>query len=109
MLEQENKRLKEEISLLRKRLSKNSSNSSKPPSSDGLSKSVSLKGSLKSNTVRKSGGQKGHKALLFKPVCPDQVLTSEVVNCDHCQTDLSKIAVESYVKRQVHDLPEIQN
>jgi len=107
VLEQENKRLKEENSLLRKRLSKNSNNSSKPPSSDGLSKSVSLKGSLKSTTVKKSGGQNGHKGTTLKQVCPDKVLTSEVVNCDHCHTDLSKITAESYVKRQVHDLPEM--
>ena len=37
-LERENARLKEEIEQLKKRLSKNSRNSSKPPSSDGLSR-----------------------------------------------------------------------
>ena len=35
-LERENARLKEEIEQLKKRFSKNSRNSSKPPSSDGL-------------------------------------------------------------------------
>ena len=57
-LERENARLKEENEQLKKQLSKNSRNSSKPPSSDGLSRpnknsSVSEKGKLKSKTTKK--------------------------------------------------------
>ena len=48
------------IAALEKRLDKNSSNSSKLPSSDGLSK-LPRTTSLRENGKNKSGGQPGHK------------------------------------------------
>ena len=110
-LERENTRLKEEIEQLKKRLSKNSRNSSKPPSSDGLSRpnknnSVSEQGKLKSKGTKKpSGGQKGHNGSNLGQAKPDEVITKPVTSCDHCQSDLSDTKAQGYVRRQLHDLP----
>ena len=48
------------IKELREQLNKNSGNSSKPPSSDGLKKKPSTK-SLRGKSGKKPGGQNGHK------------------------------------------------
>lgn len=59
------KQLEVRIRELEARLNKNSSNSSKPPSSDGLSKPPRTT-SLRENGKNKSGGQKGHKGETLK-------------------------------------------
>ena len=48
------------VAELERQLGLNSSNSGKPPSSDGL-KRPPRTGSLREKTGKKSGGQKGHK------------------------------------------------
>ena len=53
------RQLTEEIAELKEKLNKNSRNSSKPPSSDGLNKSNPK--SLRKKSDKKPGGQKGHK------------------------------------------------
>jgi hypothetical protein len=61
-LRAENAFLKEKVADLERRLKQNSRNSSKPPSSDGLSKpnQNSKKTSLRETGKHQSGGQKGH-------------------------------------------------
>jgi len=73
--------LKERIKALEDRLSKNSTNSSKPPSTDWPTKKRSLRG--KSN--RFPGGQKGHKGHNLKMVdSPDSIRVHRVSTCNGC-------------------------
>ena len=61
---------------LERRLGLNSTNSGKPPSSDGLSKPPAGKqkrrrtGSLREKSGRKPGGQKGHEGETVAPINP---------------------------------------
>ncbi|MDX2345799.1 MAG: DUF6444 domain-containing protein, partial [Legionella sp.] len=72
------------ISDLEKRLNKNSQNSSKPPSSDGLSKPRTT--SLREKGKHKSGGQKGHKGeTLQQTETPDIIKTHVLTTCPDCQ------------------------
>ena len=69
-------------SYLEQRLNKNSTNSSKPPSSDGLSK-PSRTTSLRENGKNKSGGQVGHKGETLK-----QTETPDIVKKNDAERDL---------------------
>ena len=63
--------LEKRIEELEARLKMNSRNSSRPPSSDGLSKPSPK--SLRKKSERTCGGQPGHEGKTLEPVqCPDQ-------------------------------------
>lgn len=99
--------LEARLEKLKHRLNKNSSNSSKPPSSDGLKKPKPK--SRREKGKRKSGGQPGHDGNTLKMVAdPDAVVTHPHTLCAHCNHDLSSLPTERVVKRQVFDLPPIQ-
>lgn len=92
-----------EIADLKRRLGLNSSNSGKPPHSDGLAKRT-LPSREKSD--KPSGGQKGHPgATLMQTATPDHVVEHPVIACTACQQDLSNVPVEKLIKRQVFDIP----
>jgi transposase len=94
------------IQKLRDELAKNSSNSSKPPSSDGLKKPRTR--SLRQKGQRPLGGQPGHKGNTLKMVAePDHIEPHPVINCPHCQIDLSAIEATGHEKRQVFDIPPL--
>lgn len=94
------------IQALEDQLAKNSGNSGKPPSSDGLKKKPT---SQREKGKRKTGGQKGHKGSTLKMVTePDHVVSHVLTTCPHCQTDVSDVAVERVEKRQVFDIPPVQ-
>jgi transposase len=99
--------LEAENAELRRRLDLDSSNSSKPPSSDGLKKKPRILTSLRRRTGKPSGGQKGHRGDTLRQVAePDRIVEHAAERCAHCQARLlsdSKIGEE---KRQVFDLPE---
>lgn len=107
VLRQENAALREEIVDLRRQLDKNSSNSGKPPSSDGLKKPPRILGSTRGKSGKPSGGQTGHKGGTLKQVaCPDFVAHHEADACRHCGAGLTAAMVAGMTKRQVFDLPE---
>lgn len=100
-------KLEGRIAELEKRLHKNSSNSSKPPSSDGLKRPNR---SLRDNASgRKPGGQPGHPGQSLKSsASPDAVIDLPLTQCPGCQSDLSGHPVESVEERQVFELPPIK-
>jgi len=103
-------RLREQAVLiqeLRDQMAKNSRNSGKPPSSDGLKKPRTR--SLRKKTGRRSGGQEGHQGHTLKMVeQPDQIQVHEAPRCPHCATDLQSVEPCSYEKRQVFDVPPVR-
>lgn len=100
-------RLAERIQVLEDRVSKNSQNSGKPPSSDGLNKPAPK--SRRKRSGKKSGGQYGHVGYTLKAVSkPDIVKVYRVQKCAHCQKSLRKMKAERYEKRQVFDLPPVR-
>ena len=62
------------VAELERRLGLNSSNSGKPPSSDGLRKPVRVT-SLRERFAKKPGGQKGHEGeTLWQAADPDEIV-----------------------------------
>jgi transposase len=107
VLRMENAALRQEVADLRRQLDKNSSNSSKPPSSDGIKKPPRIAGSTRGRSGKTSGGQAGHAGDTLKPVAkPDVVERHEAEACRHCLAGLTIAMVTGVEKRQVFDLPE---
>jgi transposase len=108
-LRKENQVLREENAELRRRLGLDSTNSSKPPSTDGLKKKRRV--SLRVSTGKSSGGQRGHKGHTLKQVSdPHMTKVHAPAVCSGCQQSLEDVAAAKEIKRQVFDipLPEIQ-
>jgi transposase len=98
------------IAELENRLNKNSSNSSKPPSSDGLLKPPRTN-SLRENGKNKSGGQPGHKGDTLKQIqTPDQIERHRLSQCPTCLAPLTSVEPLGVLKRQVFDIqkPKIE-
>lgn len=95
------------IATLEGMMAKNSRNSSKPPSSDGLAKTAPK--SRRKPSGRKSGGQKGHKgSTLQRSAKPDRVETHCVTECGNCGIDLSDEEALRMETRQVFDIPPVK-
>ena len=95
------------ISTLEFQSKKNSTNSHKPPSSDGLRKPKTK--SLREKTDRKTGGQTGHKGhTLHHTSYPDHIIRYSVATCDCCGESLENEPAVRVKARQVFDIPPIQ-
>jgi transposase len=100
-------RLEAEIEALKDRLSKNSKNSSKPPSTDGYEKPEPK--AQREESERETGGQPGHKgSTLEQTDTPDEIENHSLGQCSQCGLDLSEHEVQGYEARQVFELPEIK-
>jgi transposase len=92
---------------LEDQLAKNSRNSSKPPSSDGLQKPAPK--SLREKSARPSGGQLGHAGKTLAMVeKPDRTERHRVERCECCARSLAACPPDGIEKRQVHDLPALR-
>ena len=106
-LRAENAALRAEVGELRRQLGKDSSNSSKPPSSDGLKKKPRIAGSLRGKSGKKSGGQVGHTGdTLTQVETPDRTERHTASVCRCCLGILTGSMQTGVEKRQVFDLPE---
>ena len=107
LLEKQVAELQKEMQRLKDQLAKNSRNSSKPPSSDGLKKPAPR--SLRPRGKRKPGGQKGHPGSTLKMVdYPDHTVFYPVDQCQRCGRCLKNEASSDLEKRQVFDIPTIE-
>ena len=89
---------------LEARLSKNSSNSSKPPSSDGLKKKPK---SQRGKSGKNPGGQKGRTGKgLAKVENPDVIVTHTPTSCNECGSRLNEVVGFCAESRQVFEIPE---
>jgi transposase len=90
---------------LEDQINKNSSNSSKPPSTDAFKK---IKGQRKPSG-KSVCGQKGHKGhTLEMAENPDNLIVQPVIKCESCGRSLCDTEATSYELRQVFDLPPIK-
>jgi transposase len=131
-VERENERLRQEIEKLREKIKdqaeriedltrqlaerkRNSTNSSKPPSSDGLAGDPRPRG-RRHQSRRKPGGQPGHPGHHRTLVPPDRVDNTIVVlpeQCMHCGRDLPSVPKRVHTegeprRHQVTEVPEIR-
>lgn len=91
------------VNELESQISKNSRNSSKPPSSDGYKKKPALP-----KTRKKTGGQKGHKGDTLKMVDhADETICLKPDQCV-CGHPLKQVDFELIERRQLFDIPPPQ-
>jgi transposase len=85
---------------------KNSSNSSKPPASDGFGKKTK---SLRIKGQNQTGGQPDHPGSTLEWSSKlDEIVTHQVHQCQECGTSLTAEPVKTEWARQVYDIPPIE-
>lgn len=101
------KSLTARVAELERQIKLDSSNSGKPPSSDGLRKK-NRTSSLRGKGKKKSGGQKGHQGqTLQQSNNPDHIIDHNPEKCDRCDAVFPTTQTSCFLgKRQVFDIPE---
>jgi transposase len=98
-----------ELKELRARLSTNSRNSSKPPSSDGYAKPKRKASVPRERGRRRPGHQPGAPGTHLRQVeKPDDTIIHPPTNCEKCGGSLADGEVVGSEARQVFDLPPIR-
>jgi transposase len=99
-------KLESRIKVLEDQASKDSQNSSKPPSGDGFKKRFQ---SLRTQSGRKSGGQTGHPGSPLEWVDePDEIEQQVIETCQGCGASLVEMPIVEWQCAQVHDLVPIE-
>ncbi|HEV2735860.1 MAG TPA: IS66 family transposase [Longimicrobiaceae bacterium] len=94
------------VQALEDRLRKDSHNSHKPPSSDGLARGAPK--SLRGKSGKAPGAQPGHPGQTLRPVEEaDEFRLHAPPACAHCGTSLEAVAPWATERRQVFDLPKL--
>jgi transposase len=105
ILQQNLEQVHQRLRAVEEQLKKNSRNSHKPPSSDGLKKIPKVR----KPSGKKPGGQKGHKGTTLQMVeNPDIIEVHKVERCGRCGQSLKGKEILGYDRRQVFDLPPIK-
>lgn len=96
-----------EIAQLKAKISKNSSNSSKPPSTDKSNPGgAPPKKRSRKKGNRKPGGQKGHKGATLKQTAkPEHIVKLDAPQECKCGENLCEVEASGQQIRQVFDLP----
>lgn len=97
--------MQERIAQLEGRLAKNSKNSSKPPSTDGLNKPAPK--SLRESGLNPNGGQKGHGGATLRQSAQIDETVNHLADtrCAACQLEMFEHAIAE--TRQVLELPKL--
>jgi hypothetical protein len=100
------KALQAEVVELKRRLGRNSGNSSQPPSADRPG--VSPSRAAQRRNGRKPGKQPGAGgSALLQISDPDEIVDHVPATCGGCGADLAGAPAAGMVRRQVHDIPTI--
>jgi transposase len=98
--------LEAQVQHLLGRLAKDSHNSSKPPSSDGLTRPPH---SQRVGSMRKTGGQPGHPGrTLAQVAAPEVQVRHRPGVCGACQCALDDVGGQVVERRQVHEVPVLK-
>jgi transposase len=108
-LEQQNAQLSARVQELEARLSKDSHNSSKPPSTDAFKKPAPKPCNLRQKTGKRPGGQPGHRGNTLTLVDkPDHTQVHAPADCAGCGASLQDAPTQRKERRQVFELPPLK-